>query len=55
MPNPKRKIDKTMLSIDNAESRGFLHRDYIAHCLRWTHVTKYLMNQNPVLLLQLFQ
>jgi len=45
MPNPKRKIDKTMLSIDNAESRGFLHRDYIAHCLRWTHVTKYLMNQ----------
>ena len=33
-------IDKTFLSIDQAETRGFLHRDYIAHCLRWTHVVK---------------
>ena len=45
MPNPNRKIDKTMLSIDSAENRGFLHRDYIAHCLRWTHVARHLMNQ----------
>jgi SAM-dependent methyltransferase len=30
------------LSVDNAEERGFLHRDYIAHCLRWTHVVKWL-------------
>lgn len=37
-----KQIDKTYLSIDNAEERGFLHRDYIAHCLRWTHVVKYL-------------
>ena len=35
-------IDKTFLSIDNAEDRGFIHRDYIAHCLRWTHVIKRL-------------
>ncbi len=42
MANPNRKIDKTHLSIDNAEQRGFLHRDYIAHCLRWTHVAKFL-------------
>jgi len=43
MPNAHGKsIDKTFLSIDNAESRGFIHRDYIAHCLRWTHVCKYL-------------
>lgn len=35
-------IDKTFLSIDNAEDRGFIHRDYIAHCLRWTHVVKRL-------------
>lgn len=35
-----KELDKTFLSIDNAESRGFLHRDYIAHCLRWTHVIK---------------
>jgi len=37
-----REIDNTHLSIDNAEERGFIHRDYIAHCLRWTHVAKYL-------------
>lgn len=35
-------IDKTFLSINNAEERGFIHRDYIAHCLRWTHVVKRL-------------
>ena len=35
-------IDKTFLSLDNAEDRGFIHRDYIAHCLRWTHVVKRL-------------
>src|SRR5574343_1447146 len=35
-------IDTTYLSIDNAEERGFLHRDYIAHCLRWSHVCKQL-------------
>ena len=45
MANPTRKIDKTHLSIDNAEQRGFLHRDYIAHCLRWTHVVKHLAQQ----------
>lgn len=37
-----KQIDKTFLSIDNAETRGFLHRDYIAHCFRWTHVVKYM-------------
>lgn len=37
-----KKVDKTFLSIDNAETRGFLHRDYIAHCFRWTHVVKYM-------------
>jgi 2-polyprenyl-3-methyl-5-hydroxy-6-metoxy-1,4-benzoquinol methylase len=43
MANERGKaIDKTFLSVDNAEERGFLHRDYIAHCLRWTHVVKWL-------------
>jgi hypothetical protein len=43
MPNARGKtIDKTYLSIDNAEERGFIHRDYVAHCLRWTHVCKYV-------------
>lgn len=36
------EVDKTYLSIDAAEERGFIHRDYIAHCLRWTHVMKQL-------------
>jgi hypothetical protein len=35
-------VDKTYLSIDQAEDRGFIHRDYIAHCLRWSHVCKRL-------------
>lgn len=43
MANAKGKaIDNTHLSIEQAEARGFLHRDYIAHCLRWSHVIKYL-------------
>ncbi len=35
-------VDTTYLSIDQAEDRGFIHRDYIAHCLRWSHVVKRL-------------
>lgn len=35
-------VDKTFLSLDMAEERGFIHRDYIAHCLRWSHVLKLL-------------
>lgn len=43
MANARGKsIDNTHLSIDQAENRGFIHRDYIAHCLRWTHVAKFL-------------
>ena len=43
MANERGKtIDTTHLSIDQAEKRGFLHRDYIAHCLRWSHVVKYM-------------
>ena len=41
-----KEIDNTHLSIDQAEERGFIHRDYIAHCLRWTHVAKYLHLQS---------
>jgi 2-polyprenyl-3-methyl-5-hydroxy-6-metoxy-1,4-benzoquinol methylase len=44
--NPGRLLDKTHLSIDQAEERGFVHRDYIAHCFRWSHVVKYLMRQH---------
>lgn len=37
-----KSVDKTYLSLDKAEERGFIHRDYIAHCLRWSHVVKRL-------------
>lgn len=43
MANERGKaIDNTHLSIDQAEERGFIHRDYIAHCLRWSHIAKHL-------------
>jgi 2-polyprenyl-3-methyl-5-hydroxy-6-metoxy-1,4-benzoquinol methylase len=37
-----KEVDTTFLSIDQAEARGFIHRDYIAHCFRWSHVIKFL-------------
>lgn len=45
MANPDRLYDKTHLSIDTAEERILIHRDYIAHCLRWSHICKFLMQQ----------
>lgn len=42
MSNPNRSIDKTHLSADTAEHRQIIHRDLISHCLRWSHVAKYL-------------
>jgi len=35
-----KEIDGTHLSVEQANARGFLHRDYIAHCLRWTKICK---------------
>jgi len=43
MNNKLRKIDKTFLSLDKAEERGIIHRDYIAHCHRWTYAFKMAM------------
>lgn len=41
MANARGKhVDKTFLSIDNAEKRGFIHRDYVAHCFRFSHAAK---------------
>ena len=37
-----KSIDTTFLSIDNAETRNYFHRDYIAHALRWSHTIRYL-------------
>ena len=35
-------INKTDLQTDRAAERGIIHRDYIAHCLRWTHIIKWV-------------
>lgn len=40
-----KEVDTTYLSLDIAADRGFIHRDYIAHCLRWSHVAKWLMER----------
>lgn len=40
-----KEVDTTFLSIEQAGERGFLHRDYIAHCFRWSHVIKRLMER----------
>lgn len=37
--------DTTFLSLKLAEKRGFIHRDYIAHCFRWSHVLKHMMKR----------
>lgn len=45
MSNARGKsVDTTYLSLETAEERGFIHRDYIAHCLRWSHVIKWLQD-----------
>lgn len=41
-----RSIDNTHLSIDTAEDRILIHRDYIAHCIRWSHVLKFLLQKH---------
>jgi len=35
------RCNKTHLDIEKADERGIIHRDYLAHSLRWTHVLKY--------------
>ena len=37
-----KEIDTTYLSLDTQEDKGTIHRDYIAHCLRWSHAAKYI-------------
>jgi cyclopropane fatty-acyl-phospholipid synthase-like methyltransferase len=34
--------NKTHLNLDLAEKREIVHRDYLAHCLRWTHIIRHL-------------
>lgn len=47
MANARGKaIDNTHLSIDQAYTRGFRHRDYSSHVFRWAHVAKFLHQQS---------
>lgn len=41
-------VDKTHLSLDLAEERLLVHRDYLAHCLRWSHVVKWAIRHRAV-------
>lgn len=43
----EKQIDKTFLSVEQAETRGFVHRDYLAHCLRWSYVLNTVKANNP--------
>lgn len=47
------QIDMTFLSLKLATKRGFLHRDFVAHCLRWTHVLRHLKPTKPTRILEL--
>lgn len=47
----KKKIDKTYLDVERIHDRGVIHRDYLAHCLRWSHVVKSLSPTKPQTLL----
>ncbi len=54
MPKADRNYDTTRLNLDWAEERLILHRDYVAHCFRWSAVVKLLMKgaryKNEILL-----
>lgn len=43
MTNARGKsVDTTSLSIEHAMEVGWLHRDYLAHYLRWSHIMRYM-------------
>lgn len=45
----KGKVNKTSLDVETANERGLVHRDYIAHCLRWNYVLKVMKRGMSVL------
>lgn len=46
MVNPNREYDKSDLTVEQYENRIILHRDIIAHSFRWSHVVKFLLQNN---------
>ena len=41
--NPEREVDTSSLSVDATEQSGQIHRDYIAHSLRWSAALRLAM------------
>lgn len=35
-------VDTTCLSLNRVQEHPHIHRDYLAHCFRWSHVVRYL-------------
>lgn len=40
------KFDKTHLPVERALTRGQIHRDYIAHCHRWSFVQRWMVTRD---------
>lgn len=40
------KFDRTDLDIPRAYRRGLIHRDYIAHCFRWSFVKRFIIGRD---------
>lgn len=40
------EFDRTDLNIQRANERGMIHRDYIAHCFRWTYIQNWLSRRD---------
>ena len=36
------EFNKTSLDVDKALERGIIHRDYLAHSLRWSHIMRHV-------------
>ena len=41
------EFDRTDLDIPKANERGQIHRDYIAHCMRWSYACRFLNSGDP--------
>lgn len=41
------KFDNTDLDIERYHRRGVIHRDYIAHCFRWSFFVRYTHTRDP--------
>ena len=40
------KFDKTHLDVERYNRRGVIHRDYIAHCHRWSFVQRWMVTRD---------